>query len=95
VARGKEHGEEADMFGFGKVTCILRDQRVDRKDALAVQRMKGYAVCRPCVDRWQAAGGTCRQCHAPLHGTQDPGIFLDGKRTFGHADCGAARLMAA
>ena len=39
------------MFGFGKSTCILCDQRVPNKDAFAVRDSKGLAVCRHCVDR--------------------------------------------
>jgi hypothetical protein len=83
------------MFGFGKVPCILCDQQVARKAAFAVRDRKGFAVCRLCVERWQAAGGMCPQCNAPLRGSQDPGVFLDGVRSFGHADCGALRLVAA
>jgi hypothetical protein len=83
------------MFGFGKVACILCDHRVPRKDALSVRDRKGYAVCRFCMERWQAAGGTCPHCQAPLRGPQDAGIFLEGKRSFGHADCGASRLGTA
>jgi len=83
------------MFGFLKVACVLCDRQVARRDAFAVRDRKGYAVCRFCVERWQAAGGTCPHCNAALRGTQEPGIFLEGKRTFGHADCGASRLVAA
>jgi predicted amidophosphoribosyltransferase len=83
------------MFGFGKVTCILCDQRTERKQALAVRDRKGLAVCRRCVERWQANGGICPQCRTPLRGPHEAGIFLEGKRSFGHADCGASRLIAA
>jgi hypothetical protein len=80
------------MFSLGKATCILCDQRIARKDALAVRDRKGFAVCRHCVDRWYANGGTCPQCKSPLRGPQDAGIFLEGARSFGHADCGALPL---
>ena len=83
------------MFGLGKATCILCDQRIARKEALAVRDRKGFTVCRHCVDRWQANGGTCPQCKSPLRGPQEAGIFLEGKRSFGHADCGALRLTGA
>jgi hypothetical protein len=83
------------MFGLGKVTCILCDRRVARKDALAVRDRKGFAVCQPCVERWQTNGGTCSACHAPLRGPQEAGIFLEGKRTFGHSDCGGVPLTTA
>ena len=83
------------MFGFGKSTCILCDQRVPNKGAFAVRDSKGLAVCRHCVDRWKGNGGTCPRCHAPLRGPQGAGIFLEGKRSFGHADCGAVPLIAA
>jgi hypothetical protein len=83
------------MFGFGKLPCILCDQPIARRDALAVRDRKGYVVCRTCFERWQAAGGTCPHCHTPLRGAQEPGIFLEGNRSFGHPDCGAARLIAA
>ena len=83
------------MFGFGKVPCLLCDQRVTRKDALTVREHKGFTFCRPCFERWQARGATCPRCQAPLRGGQEPGIFLHGKREFGHADCGALRLIAA
>jgi hypothetical protein len=83
------------MFAFRKVPCILCDQQVAQGDALAVSDYKGYAVCRACMQRWQAAGGTCPRCHGPLRGAQEPGIFLEGKRSFGHPDCGALRLIAA
>jgi hypothetical protein len=83
------------MLGFGKVTCILCDHRVARKEALAVRDRKGFAVCRQCVERWQTNGGTCPSCHAPLRGPQEAGIFLEGKRAFGHADCGGLRLTVA
>jgi hypothetical protein len=82
------------MFGLGKITCILCDQRVARKEALAVRDRKGFAVCRQCVERWQANGGTCPQCRGPLRGPQEAGIFLEGKRAFRHADCGATALTA-
>jgi hypothetical protein len=82
-------------FGFGKVPCVLCDQQINRKDALKVSGQKGFTVCRPCLDRWRAAGGTCPECHTGLRGSQEPGVFLTGKRSFGHADCGAARLIAA
>ncbi|HEY7519721.1 MAG TPA: hypothetical protein VIE36_15660 [Methylomirabilota bacterium] len=80
------------MFGFGKVTCILCDQRIARTEALAIRGRKGFAVCRVCVERWQANGGTCPQCKTPLRGPQDAGIFLEGRRSLGHADCGALSL---
>lgn len=80
------------MLGFGKVTCILCDQRIARKETLAVRDRKGFAVCHRCVDRWQASGGTCPQCQSPLRGPQEAGIFLEGKRSVGHADCGGLRL---
>jgi hypothetical protein len=80
------------MFGLGKATCILCDQRVPRSQALAVRDRKGYSVCRNCVEQWQAKGGTCPRCLGPLRGPQDAGIFLEGQRTFGHADCGALQL---
>lgn len=80
------------MLGLGKVTCILCDQRVARKEALAVRDRKGFTVCRRCVERWQENGGTCPQCRTPLGGPQDAGIFLEGRRAFGHADCGGLRL---
>jgi hypothetical protein len=80
------------MFGLGKVTCILCDQRVARKATLAVRGRRGFAVCQRCVERWQANGGTCPQCHEALHGPQEAGIFLEGRRSFGHAGCGASRL---
>jgi hypothetical protein len=83
------------MFGFLKVACVLCDRQVARRDAFAVRDRKGYAVCRFCIERWQAAGGTCPHCNAALRGAQEPGIFLEGKRSFGHADCGASPLVAA
>ncbi|HEX3178917.1 MAG TPA: hypothetical protein VHZ49_19730 [Methylomirabilota bacterium] len=83
------------MFGFGKSTCILCDQRVPRSEAFAVRDRKGFAVCHRCVERWQASGGTCPRCQAPLAGPQQAGIFLEGRRSFGHADCGAVPLTAA
>jgi predicted amidophosphoribosyltransferase len=79
------------MFGFRKVTCILCDHRVERREALLVRDRKGFAVCRQCVERWQTNGGTCPQCQAPLRGPQEAGIFLEGRRSFGHSDCGALR----
>lgn len=79
------------MLGFGKVTCILCDQRVARTEALAVRDRKGLTVCRHCVDRWHDNGGTCPRCKTPLRGPHDVGIFLKGRRV-GHADCGASRL---
>jgi hypothetical protein len=82
------------MLGFGKVTCILCDQRVARKAALAVRDRKGFAVCRHCVERWQTNGGACPECQAPLRGPHEAGIFLAGNRSFGHAECGALRLSA-
>jgi predicted amidophosphoribosyltransferase len=83
------------MFGFGKARCILCDQRVPRHTAFAVRDRKGFAVCRRCVEQWQSNGGTCPRCKAPLRGPQEAGIFLEGKRSFGHADCGASQLTVA
>lgn len=83
------------MFGFGKVPCFVCGQRVARKGALTVREQKGFTVCRQCLERWQARGGTCPECQTPLRGAQEPGIFLQGKGVFGHADCGALRLTAA
>ena len=83
------------MFGFGKATCILCDQRVPRKETFAVRDYKGFAVCRRCVDQWRSNGGTCPRCQTPLRGAQQAGIFMDGKRAIGHADCGALSLTAA
>jgi hypothetical protein len=83
------------MFGFGKVPCLLCDRQVTRKEALAVQGQKGFAVCRGCIEGWQARGGKCPKCQTPLWGGQQAGIFLQGRRSFGHADCGATRLVAA
>jgi hypothetical protein len=83
------------MFGFGKVPCVLCDQQVARKHALKVLGQKGFAVCRACLEQWRALGGTCPECHAALRGAQEPGLFLRERRVFGHADCGAARLVAA
>jgi len=82
------------MFGFGKVPCVLCDQQIWSKEAFKVLGHKGYAVCRRCFDRWHAHGGTCPECRAPLRGGQEPGIFLRDPRAFGHADCGADRLVA-
>ena len=83
------------MFGLGKVTCILCDRRVARKETLAVRDRKGFAVCHQCVERWHTNGGTCPTCHAPLRGPQEAGIFLEGKRAFAHADCGAVHMTTA
>lgn len=83
------------MFAFRKVPCILCDQQVARREALAVSDHKGYTVCRACIERWQSAGGMCPHCRTPLRIAQEPGIFLEGQRTFGHLDCGASRLVAA
>jgi hypothetical protein len=83
------------MFGLGKSTCILCDQRVPRQEAFAVRDRKGFAVCRRCVERWRSNGGVCPECQAPLGGPQEAGIFLEGARSFGHADCGALRLTVA
>jgi len=83
------------MFGFGKVPCFICDAQVPRKAAMTVREEKGFTVCRHCLERWQARGGACPRCQAPLRGGQEPGIFLTGKRAFGHADCGAFRLLAA
>jgi predicted amidophosphoribosyltransferase len=83
------------MFGFLKIPCILCDQQVARRDALSVRDRKGFAVCRFCVERWQATGAICSHCRTPLRGAQELGILLEGDRSFGHADCGALRLMAA
>jgi hypothetical protein len=77
------------MFGLGKVRCILCDHRVARKQVLAVRNRKGFAVCRRCVERWHANGGTCPTCHAPLRDPQEAGIVLEGKRASVHGDCGA------
>lgn len=83
------------MFGFGKATCILCDRRVSRKEAFAVRDYKGFAICRRCVDLWRSNGGTCARCRTPLRGGQEAGIFMEGKRSIGHADCGALTLIAA
>jgi hypothetical protein len=89
---GRVARKESAMFAFRKVTCILCDQRIARREAMLVRDRKGFAVCRQCVERWQANGGTCPQCQAPLRGPQEAGIFLEGRRSFGHADCGALRM---
>lgn len=83
------------MFGLGRATCILCDQRVPRKDTLAIHGFKGYSVCVRCIDRWRSGGGLCPRCQSPLRGAQQAGIFMEGKRGFGHADCGALSLEAA
>ena len=83
------------MFGFRKVTCILCDHRVARKEALPDRNRKGFAVCRDCVGRWEANGGACPQCQAPLRGPQEAGIFLEGTRSFRHEGCEAFRVTVA
>jgi hypothetical protein len=83
------------MLGFGKMPCVLCDRQVPRKEALAVQGHKGFTICRRCIEAWRSSGATCPECHTPLRGSQEAGIFLQGRRSFGHADCGAARLVAA
>jgi hypothetical protein len=87
---------EVAMFGFrfGKVPCFVCDEQVARKNVFTVREQRGFTVCRPCLERWRARGGTCPECQTPLRGAQEPGIFLEGKRAFGHADCGALRLIA-
>ena len=83
------------MFGFGKATCILCDQRVPRKEALAARDYKAVAVCRRCLEQWRSHGAICPRCQTPLRGAQQAGIFMEGKRSIGHADCGALSLTAA
>ena len=83
------------MFGFGRVTCVVCDRRVPRPEGMTVIGHKGYAVCRQCVEQWQAKGGLCPRCQAPLRSLEHAGIFLEGRRSFGHAGCGASGLTAA
>jgi hypothetical protein len=79
------------MFGWGTIFCVLCDHKVAKVEALPLPGRKDVAVCIGCVEKWQQAGGTCRQCKAPVRDDADIGVFLD-RYGLGHRDCGAAAL---
>ncbi len=80
------------MFGFGKVPCVLCDQQSARGQHRRVRDRKGYVVCHGCYEKWDRSGRSCERCGTPVHGGQEVGLFMDGRRALGHADCGASLL---
>ncbi len=78
------------MFGFGKMFCGPCDQWLRKDQTQPVIEQKEIAVCNPCRDNWQRAGGICARCKNPVQ-VDEVGIFLD-RYTLGHLRCGAAPL---
>jgi hypothetical protein len=83
--------KEKLMFGFHTTFCVLGDHRVSKSDAVPVLGRKDIGVCSPCRSKWQAAGGVCARCKAPVHESHDVGLFLD-RYALGHRHCGAAAV---
>jgi hypothetical protein len=84
---------EVDMFGLGKVTCIVCRGQVSEKQALRGRHRKEIGACRICYDSWERSGRSCADCHSPVQGAQEAGVFPD-RHAFGHADCGAVWLSS-
>ena len=81
------------MFGLGKATCAVCHSQIPEKQALRARRRKDVWACRSCHEQWEHSGASCAVCHLPVRGSQEMGVFADG-RSFGHADCGAVWLAA-
>lgn len=81
------------MFVFGKKPCGFCGQRVSRSHAWRVPDRVDGLVCSACVAQWDASGRQCAECQTAVRGTQDGGAFFE-RRAFGHADCGALKLVA-
>lgn len=80
------------MFGFGKATCLFCDRRVSAKGVFRGRDAKDVAICVRCYEKWEHSGRICSQCQSRVHGTQEIAAFFKPRPTFGHADCGGARL---
>lgn len=76
------------MFGLGKFTCAVCGAHAPEKGALRGRHRKDVGVCKACYDDWERSGRSCADCHAPVRGAQEIGVFPD-RHAFGHADCGA------
>ena len=81
------------MFGLGKVTCTICHAHIAQSEALRARHQKGVGVCRVCYEQWERSGKSCADCHLPVRGSQEMGMFTD-RGSFGHADCGAVWLAA-
>jgi hypothetical protein len=76
------------MFGLGKFACAVCGSQVSAGQVLRGRHRKDVGVCRACYDAWDRSGRTCIDCHSPVRGAQEIGVFPD-RHAFGHADCGA------
>jgi len=81
------------MFGFGKVTCTVCHAQIPQNQALRAKHKKDVGVCKGCYEQWERSGKPCADCHLPVRGSQEMGVFTD-RGSFGHADCGAEWLAA-
>ena len=79
------------MFGFGKVSCVVCQNQVARKDGLRLRDHKDTVICRACYKAWEQSGRKCGQCETPVRGTQSVGVFPT-RQAVGHADCGGEIL---
>jgi len=82
------------MFGLGKITCAICHGQVSEEHALRGRHRRDVGACRACYEQWERSGSSCADCHLPVRGAQEFGVFAD-RRSFGHADCGAVWLVAA
>jgi hypothetical protein len=82
------------MFGLGKVTCVLCGNQVRRREARRGQDAVGACACDGCYASWEKTGRRCPACETPVRGMQDVGLLAEAK-SFGHADCGGARVLRA
>jgi hypothetical protein len=81
------------MFGLGIVTCVVCRSQVPEKQAVRGRHRRNIGVCRPCYDNWERSGRSCADCHSPVRGAQEIGVFPD-RQALGHVDCGAVWLAA-
>lgn len=81
------------MFGLGKMTCTICHVQIPEKQALRGKHRKDVGACRACYEQWDRSGRPCADCHLPVRGSQEMGVFAD-RQSFGHADCGAVWLAA-
>jgi len=81
------------MFGFGKATCAICHTRIPQRQGFRAKHRKDISVCKGCYELWERSGKSCADCHLPVRGSQEMGVFTD-RGSFGHADCGAEWLAA-
>ena len=90
AARRPGGGDEACVFAFGELFCVLCDRQVSKRQARRLSGWRYIAVCNGWRERWQRSGAICARCRTAVLGETDLGIFLDWH--VGHLDCGTARF---